>query len=132
ASSPQPLTLLVVNDSPLGQAIAREWRGRTEEQLTVRDVSLAEVASASRLPGDVVVFPSGVIGQLAERGLISPLEPAVLEDADFNYRDIFDQVRLGEMRWGKQTYAVSLGSPQLLLAYRADLFEKRGLMTPAD
>ncbi len=128
----QPLTLLVVDDPPLGQAIAREWRGRTEEELTVREVSAAEIAVASRLPGDAIVFPSGMIGYLAERGLISVLEPALLEDADFNYRDIFDQIRLGEMRWGKQTLAVSLGSPPLLLVYRADVFENQGLKPPTD
>src|SRR5262245_16407929 len=128
----QFLTLLVVEDPPLGQAIAREWRGRTEEELTVRDVSLSEIQAASRLPGDAVVFPSGMIGHLAEKGLISPLEPTLLEDAEFNYRDIFDQIRLGEMRWGKQTLAAPLGSPQLLLVYRPDTFEKEGLKPPAD
>ena len=132
AKSPLPLTLLVVDDPPLGQAIARQWRGRIEEELTVRDVSLAEIQAASRLPGDAVVFPSGLIGDLAERGLLAPLEPALLEDAEFNYRDIFDQIRLGEMRWGKQTLAVSLGAPQLLLVYRADAFEKIGLKPPVD
>ncbi len=128
----QPLTLLVVDDPSLGQAIAREWRGRTEEELTVRDVSLAEVAAVRRLPGDAIVFPSGMIGQIAERGLILPLEPTLLEDAEFNYRDIFDQIRLGEMRWGKQTLATPLGSPQFLLVYRADALEKEGLKPPAD
>src|SRR6185503_18895230 len=68
----------------------------------------------------------------AESGLISPLESTVLEDADFNYRDIFDQIRLGEMRWGARTLATPLGSPQLLLVYRADVLEKQGLTAPAD
>jgi ABC-type glycerol-3-phosphate transport system substrate-binding protein len=128
----QPLVLLVVEDPQLGKAIAREWRGRTEEELTVRDASVAEIAAASRLPGDAVVFPAGLIGQLAERGLIVPLADAALEDADFNYRDIFDQIRLREMRWGNRTLAAPLGSPRLLLAYRADLFEQASLAPPAD
>src|SRR5258705_6580371 len=128
----QTLVLLVVDDPPLGQAIAREWRGRTEEELTVRDASLAEVNAAGRLPADAVIFPSGLIGQLAQRGLIVPLDGSALEDSDFNYRDIFDQVRLREMRWGNRTVAVPLGSPQLLLAYRADIFENAGLAPPAD
>src|SRR4051794_3706276 len=81
----QPLVLFVADDPQLGQAIAREWLGRTEEALTVRDVSLAELGSANRLAADVVVFPSGLIGQLAERGLIMPLEPAALEDPEFNH-----------------------------------------------
>jgi hypothetical protein len=125
AAAIPPLALLVVEDPPLGKAIAREWLGRTEEKLTVRDITLAEVAGASRLPGDAVIFPAAMIGQLAERGLIAPLEPAALEDSEFEYRDIFDQIRLREMRWGGKTVATPLGSPQLLLAYRVDVFEKR-------
>jgi ABC-type glycerol-3-phosphate transport system substrate-binding protein len=131
-AKPQALVLLVVDDPTLGKAIAREWRGRTEEELTVRDVTMAEIAGASRLPGDAVIFPSGLIGQLAERGLISPLEPAILEDSEFNHRDIFDQIRLREMRWGGKTFATPLGSPQLLLVYRPDVFEKLAMTPPAD
>jgi ABC-type glycerol-3-phosphate transport system substrate-binding protein len=128
----KPLVLLVAEDPQLGQAIAREWRGRTEEELTVRDISFAELTKATRLPGDAVIFESGLIGQLAERGLIVPLENSALEDADFNYRDIFDHVRLREMRWANRTVAAALGSPQLLLCYRSDIFEKLGLEPPTD
>jgi len=128
----QPLVLLVADDPELGKAIAREWLGRTEEPLTVRDASLQELTAASRLPADAVIFPTGLLGQLAERALIMPLEPAALEDAEFHYRDIFEQIRLREMRWGTKTLAAPLGSPQFLLAYRADMFEKLGLEPPTD
>src|SRR5687768_14659860 len=121
ARSAQPLTLMVVGDAELGRAIARQWRSRTEEDINVRDVSAADVAAASRLACDAVIFPAGLIGQLAERGLLAPLEPTALESPEFNYRDIFDQLRLREMKWGSRTFAVTLGSPQLLLAYRADI-----------
>jgi ABC-type glycerol-3-phosphate transport system substrate-binding protein len=127
-----PLVLLVVDDPPLGKAIAREWQGRTEEELTVRDVSLADLTKASRLPGDAVIFPSGTIGELAERGLIMPLETAALDDEAFRLRDIFDAIRLREMKWGSKFFAAPLGSPQLLLAYRIDLFDKLGMTPPAD
>src|SRR5437764_1066840 len=70
--SNQPLVLLVADDPELGKAIAREWLGRTEEPLTVRDVSLKELTAANRLPADAVIFATGIIGQLAERGLIMP------------------------------------------------------------
>src|SRR3954471_12851742 len=52
-SSPkQPLVLLVAADPELGKAIAREWLGRTEEPLTVRDISLKDLSAANRLPAD--------------------------------------------------------------------------------
>lgn len=127
----QPLVMLVVDDPSLGEAVAREWRGRTEQELTVRNVTAAEMSTAKRLPGDVIVFPAGQIGQLAERGLIVPLTAAGLETTDFNYRDVFDQLRLREMKWGDKTFAATMGSPQLLLAYRADMFEKLQIAPPA-
>jgi hypothetical protein len=65
--STPPLTLIVVDDPELGQAIAREWRSRTEENLNVQEVSSAAIATANRLPGDAVIFPAGLIGELAER-----------------------------------------------------------------
>jgi ABC-type glycerol-3-phosphate transport system substrate-binding protein len=126
------LVVLVADDPPLADAIAREWRGRTEQELTVKPVTLQELHSASRLPGDAVIFPSGSVGSLAERGLIAPLENDALEDAEFNYRDIFAQLRLSELRWAGRTFAAPLGSPQLLLCYRADVFQKLDLSPPTD
>ena len=126
----QPLVLLVVEDPPLGQAIAREWRSRTEQELTVREATLADVAAAHRLPADAVIFPSGLVGQLAERGLIQPLASEALETPEFDFRDIFDQIRLREMKWGGRVLSVPLGSPQLLLAYRSDVFERLELTPP--
>jgi ABC-type glycerol-3-phosphate transport system substrate-binding protein len=128
----KPLVVLVADDPPLAEAISREWRGRTEEELIVREVKLSELTGASRLPGDTVIVPCGALGELAERGLIVPLDSQALEDSDFHYRDIFDQIRLKEIRWGGQTFAAPLGSPQLLLCYRSDVFEKLGLSPPTD
>jgi multiple sugar transport system substrate-binding protein len=125
-----PLVLLVVDDPKLGDAVAREWRARTEEEIVVRAASAADVEKAGRLPADAIIFPTGMTGALAERGLIGPLDSASLENADFNYRDIFDQIRLREMKWGDKTFAAPLGSPQLLLAYRADILEKAQLTPP--
>jgi ABC-type glycerol-3-phosphate transport system substrate-binding protein len=132
AKSQQPLVVIVADDPPLGQAIRREWLARTEEELTVREVSLGDLTSAGRLPGDAVIVPAGYVGTLAERGLILPLDASALDNAEFDHRDIFDQVRLREMKWGNRTVAAPLGSPQLLLAYRPDVFEKLGLSPPAD
>jgi multiple sugar transport system substrate-binding protein len=127
-----PLSLLVIDDPQLGQAIAREWRSRTEQDLVVQSATLEEVAAAHRLPGDAIIFPTGLTGQLVERDLIQPLDSAALDEPTFDFRDIFDHIRLREMKWGNRTVAVPLGSPQLLLAYRIDIFEKLGLSPPAD
>src|SRR5262245_6785720 len=127
-----PLTLLVIDNPQLGEAIARAWRADTEEELKVQGLTPAQVEKAGRLPGDAVVFPTGLLGQFAEAGLILPLDETALEDPDFDHRDVFTPLRMGEMRWGNRTMAVTLGSPRLLLAFRTDIFEKLTLKPPAD
>ena len=129
-TQPAPLKLLVVDDEPLGKAIAREWISRTEGQIDVQSVSRAEMLAASRLPGDVVIAANGDLGHLVERGLIAPLSEEALAGEEFNRREIFDQVRLRDITWGNKTLAVPLGSPQLLLVYRKDLFARLALAPP--
>ena len=132
AAPEPPLRLLVVDDPAIGKAIASQYQADTEKSVEVKEIAASDVVGASRLPGDIVVFPSGLVGQLIERDLIVPLDDAALASPEFNRRDIFDQVRLREMTWGNRTVAVPLGSPQLLLAYRPDIFEKLALQPPAD
>ena len=126
----RPLKLLVVDDAPLGEAIAREWKSRTEGTIELDHVKLADILNASRLPGDAVVFPAGYVGELVEDELIVPLDETALASDKFDRREILDQVRLRDISWGNRTVAVPLGSPQLLLVYRRDLFEKQGLKPP--
>lgn len=125
-----PLKVLVVDDPPLGEAIAREWKSRTEKSLEVQHVKLPELLAANRLPGDVIVFPAGYIGHLVERELIVPLADEALAGAEFDRPDIFDQVRLRDIAWGNRTVAAPLGSPQLLLVYRRDVFDRLSLAPP--
>lgn len=132
SAPPPPLVVMVVDDAALGPVIARQWRAHTEEVLDVRVVSQESILQASRLPADVIVFPAGLIGTLAQRELLQPLAPSVLEAPAFQYRDIFDAVRLAEMRWGQKTVAVPLGVPHLVLAYRADLLDTLGRKPPGD
>jgi len=132
AAPKSPLTLLIVDDPALGEVVIREWRASTEQDLKVQNLTAAEAEKAGRLPGDAIVFPAGLIGQLAEPGLIQPLSNEALEDPDFDHRDMFAPIRMQEIRWGNRTFAVPLGSPRLLVAYRADIFEKLQLQPPAD
>ena len=125
-----PLKLLVIDDQPLGEAIAREWQSLTEGELEVQGATLGDLQKASRLPADVVVFSAGDLGLLVERDLIGPLDEKLLTSEAFDRRDIFDQVRLREIVWGNKTVAVPLGSPRLLVVYRRDVFDALGLAPP--
>jgi multiple sugar transport system substrate-binding protein len=129
-ATPAPLQILVVDDKPLGEAIARRWKAQTETTIAVRDFHLAELQTAQRLPGDIVIFPSGQLGELAERGLVLPLDEAVLAGSQFDRRDLFDLIRRHDILWGNRTLAVPLGSPQLLLVCRRDLLDQAGVASP--
>jgi ABC-type glycerol-3-phosphate transport system substrate-binding protein len=126
-----PLRLLVIDDKPLGEAISRQWQSRTENQIELRYATGEEIASARRLPADVVVFPSALLGTLAESGLISPLGEDAALNAQFAPRELLDQVRSSEIRWGRRIAAVPLGSPQYLLLYDVDQFDRLRLQPPA-
>ncbi len=121
----------MVDDVALGEAIEREWHSRTEGAIEVSSVRRAELAQAKRLPGDVIVFPASYLGQLVERTLIRPLSESLLSSESVALQDIFPLTRREEIRWGGQTYALPLGSPQLLLAYRPDLLARLNLKPPA-
>ena len=124
------LTVLVVDDPALGENIKAEWRSRTEEEVAIRQISWKEAASAKRLPGDLIVYSAGQIGELAEAGLLAPISERTLENDAFALRDIYKQVRLHEIKWGDRVLALPLGSPQLLLVYRADIFAQLKIKPP--
>jgi len=125
------LRVLVVDDPELGRAIERDVRSRTEDDVEVAPVTLDNVVGASRLPADVVVFPTWLLGDFVERGLIRAPSDSLLESDSIAKRDILPLTRLYEMTWGGKVYALPLASSQLVLIYRPDLFEKLKLSVPA-
>ena len=121
-----PLRVLVLDDPELAQAITREWQALTEHGAAVRHLSSQELLAVSsrRLGADAVVYPSGLLGELAERSLIQPIPAEDLDDPPFARREIFEIPRLREVSWGKAILAVPFGSPSWTLLYRPDVFQK--------
>ena len=79
-----------------------------------------------------MIYPSGLIGELAERQLIEPVSERALDSEEHNRRDILELSRQREVAWGEQVVAFSFGSPQLTLMYRRDIFERLQLTPPPD
>ena len=125
------LRVLVIDDEPLADAIERAWESRYENPLQVKRIGGGQIQDAKRLGADVVVYPSAMMGVLASRELIVPLPRKVLAAEDFQRRDLFTLQRTRETTWGREEFAVPLGSPQLLLLYRRDIFEKLELQPPS-
>lgn len=130
-SSTVALKVLVVDDPALGDAIAREYRSRTEADVQIIRVGMSELAGASRLPADVVIFPAFLLGHLVERGLIRPLDSAMLDSEEIDRQDILPLTRRVEIVWGQTTYALPMGSSCLVLAYRPDILTKLQIAVPA-
>jgi multiple sugar transport system substrate-binding protein len=135
-----PLRVLVIDDPELAKSIREQWQVRaTEDQIDVRDAAGKDLLAAKRLSADVVVFPARWMGELAEHELIQPIPETMLPsgaDADetttqIAVNDLLPTVRQCDLSWGRKLYAVTLGSPQLVLLYRPDIFNKLQLDPPA-
>lgn len=127
----RPVRVIVVDDAAFTEVLERQWAARTETKLELTQTSAADLETAEQLSGDVIIYPSVLLGTLAERQLIGAPTASVIQSAEFNASDVFDTQRHAEVRWGEQTMAFSFGSPQLLLMYRADLFNQLRLEPPA-
>ncbi|MBA4105562.1 MAG: hypothetical protein C0485_07365 [Pirellula sp.] len=111
------LTVQVAGDVKLAEGLRLlrgEWKALSGGELKVDSVSLAEFFAAERLDGDVVIFPSRLLGTLVERGDLRPLRATTLSSPAFGMNDIYPAIRNGEMKYGGQVFAFPLGSPPLL------------------
>ena len=128
---PLSLRLLVVDDPLLAESIRRQWELRGEGELEVLTVTASELLSDARGPvTDGVIFPSGMLGEMIQRNWLLPISDDLLQDADLDWRDLFDSLRLREATWSRTVYGIPLGSPVFLLWYRVDEWKKRELELP--
>jgi ABC-type glycerol-3-phosphate transport system substrate-binding protein len=128
------LSLLVIDDAPLAEAIGRlrgEWQAATGGSFEVQQRTSAEVVAADRLEADAVLYPAEHLGLLAERDWLLPLDPAALKDADLSWPDVFELLRSRQAKWGSKTVAIPFGTPSLVCLYRMDLLEKLNRQPPA-
>ena len=128
-----PVRVLVVDDSELAAAIERHLHARSDGDIQIKQLESTELVGQEqkRLRADIVIYPCGLIGELAERSLISPISSDDLQAPAAAQQDIFSLLRLREVAWGEQVFAVPFGSPTLTLYYRADIFSQLGLQPPA-
>lgn len=128
------LTVAVVSDPTLAAAIRRhrgEWLAKTNGNLEIFELSTAELLDRGTGTADVVLYPSWLLGTLAERQWIIPVRKNVLARKLYQRGDLFPLLRQRAIFWGNQVMAIPLGSPLLVFVYRADLFRKLGVQPPA-
>lgn len=127
-----PLRVLVLDDEELAAVVKQEWDSRGGLSRVTNKTSAELLASEPRrLNADVVIYPSGLLGELAEREFIVALDDTTLSVPGFDRSGLFDLIRMREIAWGDEVLAVPFGSPQLTLFYRKDIFEQLQLQPPA-
>jgi multiple sugar transport system substrate-binding protein len=124
-----PVRLMILDDQPLAEAIQRQWLGHAERPLDVVQMS-SEMFQAEYIEGDTpldadaIIYPAGMVGELAARELIEPLPDSIVDSELLARPDLLALFRLYETMWGERMIGVPLGSPQLVLMVRADLLDK--------
>lgn len=127
-----PLQILVLDDPEFATVLEREWSALSEHEVQFRNDSADNLLTKLRegeasLDTDVVIFPSPLIGELAEKRLLRSLPPELTSTSSeaaingYNLGDVFSGVSQKEMRWDRRQLAISLGSPTPLLMTRTDL-----------
>ena len=103
-----------------------EWKARSGATVSVATTTAAELLASPNLPGplDAIIYPSGLLGSLAERGWLVPLPADYAANRELAWSDTFELLQIAETQWGQVPLAVPLGSPVFTCYYRADLLER--------
>ena len=107
-----------------------EWHAQSGSDLEVQELNASVIAGAEKIDADAIIYPSGLLGALAEKRLIRPLNPNWLASDPLETADLLIAHDLPELSWDGQPFAVPLGEPVFVLAYRSDLFERFGKQPP--
>lgn len=123
------LKVAVRNDPSLAAGLRRhigDWSGPVGAE-----VEVIESIDLDKPPDyDALIYPSGELGELATRGLLSILPPQRLTQPSLAWNDFFEVLRFGEGTWGRDRVAVPLGTPVLQCYLRRDVLERVKLPPP--
>ena len=123
------LRVLVTDDAALAgaiEALAGEWKALSGASLRVTQIAANQLRDADAMPAqvDAVIYPSALLGTLAERDWIVPLPEGFEQNRELRWSDTFELLQVAATRWQQSALAVPLGSPVFTCYYRPDLFER--------
>jgi multiple sugar transport system substrate-binding protein len=122
------LRVLVVNDPPLAEAVARlrgEWAERSGTTFSAAAIAWDDLSAAEMPEADVVLFPSRYLGELYEKKWLRPVRENVLQGEAVQFNDLFPLVRLRLISYDKQIVALPLGIELPDACFRNELFGER-------
>ena len=126
-----PLQVIVLDDPQFSKSLEREWVAQSEYEIAISNETETSFLQQLRddrdsVQADVVIFPSRLLGELAENRFLRSL-PSSLTDTNtekavegYNLADVYRSVARREMTWEGRQLAVSLGAPVPLLVVRRD------------
>ena len=127
------LSVLVVDDPALAAAIEQaggEWNALTGSSLRVDQISQEELEAAQTLKADAVIAPSCQVGDVQAKAQLALVPASRVEDEQGSWSESFSLLRVREAVWGNEVVGVPLGSPVLVIYYRADLLERLDRQPP--
>ena len=77
-----PLRVLFVGPQDVSTSVIRRWSGVSSQELDCKSLSMEEFLQTDRMSADVVVFPSRLIAEAAERNWIRPMGNKFLEELE--------------------------------------------------
>ena len=132
---PDPLKLLVIGDAEIGPRLVRQWKAHQEGELSVENQDQAEWIEAG-FPisegTDLVIYPTLLLGELAEAKKISKLEYAVWNSDEVDKDSWLNHYRRTLTRYGNEPYAVPLGNPHFAMLYNWAKFSSLGQPVSGD
>jgi multiple sugar transport system substrate-binding protein len=129
------LRLVVADDPAIAATVKRlkdEWNAQSGAEVEVTECKEKDLLDAARLPGDVVICPAHLLGELAEEKRLAPVPHSIAQNPDphSTWSQNFPLLRNQEAVWGSEVYGVPLGSPVFCCYCRTDLLEKLGRRPP--
>ena len=126
---PDPLKLLVIGDTEIGPRLVRQWKAHQEGDLSIENQTKAEWIKAG-FPisegTDLVIYPTLLLGELAEAKKIDKLEYAVWNSDEVDKDSWLSHYRRTLTRYGNEPYAVPLGNPHFAMLYNWAKFSSLG------
>ncbi len=129
---PDALKLLVIGDPEIGPKLVRQWKAHQDGDLTIENQQQAAwVESGFPISEgtDLIIYPTLMLGELAEAKKIAKLEYAVWNSDEIDKDSLLNHYRRMLTRYGNEAYSVPLGNPHFAMMYNGARF---GLKTEAD
>jgi ABC-type glycerol-3-phosphate transport system substrate-binding protein len=135
AVEPDPLTALVIDDTQIGEALARQWLAQSNGQLRIINRTTQEWEQTDFELGsdiDVAIYPVGLLGELESRQRIIPLAKKVWMSSNYNKEELLRIFRSTIPRHRNEIWGVPLGGAMLTLVFDQSVADRLPLGLPTD